>query len=76
MSMFLEHPDVSSACRTGYPSRQAEENADTPENRAYYIEEHMAELVKWLKRGYPEILDEFVEFSGQACHISYRSWLN
>lgn len=76
MSMFLEHPDVSSACRTGYPSWQAEENADTTENRADYIEEHMVELVKWLERGYPEILDEFIEFSEQACMVGYHSWLN
>ena len=34
---------------------------DTPERRAEYIDDHRVELVEWLRLGYPEILDEFIE---------------
>ena len=34
---------------------------DTPERRAEYINDHTAELVEWLRDGYPDILDEFIE---------------
>jgi hypothetical protein len=74
--MIFEHPDVSRALRSGYASFQHEENADTPENRADYIEEHSTELIKWLTIGHPEVLEEFIEFSGQACRTSYWNWLN
>jgi hypothetical protein len=72
----MEHPDITSALRTGCAALQCEENQDTPENRAEYIEDHMSELVNWLRLGYPEILDEFIEFSAQACRQSYKAWLN
>ena len=34
---------------------------DTPERRAAYIDDHKEELVEWLRLGYPDILDEFIE---------------
>ena len=76
MSRVAEHPDITAAARTGFASFQGVENRDTPENRADYIDDHMLELVRWLRRGYPEVLDEFIEFSGQACAMSYQDWLN
>lgn len=76
MDDLLEHPDVSSIQRNGYPASQSGENQDSPENRSDYIEEHMLELVKWLQMGYPDILDEFIEMSGHVCAMSYKNWLN
>lgn len=76
MSMDYEHPDVSSALRSGFASYQNDENTDCQENRDMYIEEHTTELVKWLRLGHPEILDEFIEFSHQACRVGYFEWLN
>lgn len=75
MSM-LEHWDVTNGQRTGYAVYQNTENRDTPENREDYIDDHMLELVTWLRLGHQEVLDEFIEFSGQACMVSYRDWLN
>jgi hypothetical protein len=72
----MEHPDITAALRTGYPRFWAQENQDTPENRADYIAEHRAELVAWLRAGYPEVLEEFLASSGQACMVSYETWLN
>lgn len=72
----IEHPDITSALRTGYPCHAAQENKDTPENREDYIEEHATELIRWLRMGYPEILNEFIEMSGQICMVSYKNWLN
>lgn len=72
----LEHFDVMAAARTGYAGFQNPENQDSPENRAEYIEEHAGELIDWLRLGYPEILEEFIAFSGQACRTSYQQWLN
>lgn len=40
---------------------QDEPAEDTPERRAEYIDDHKQELVEWLRLGYPEILDEFIE---------------
>ena len=74
--VHIEHPDITAALITGYPTFQAAENQDSPENRADYIDDHMAELVKWLRMGYPDILDEFIEMSGQICSVGYKTWLN
>ncbi len=71
-----EHPHISAACRTGYPPFLPQENQDSPEARQDYIEEHTSQLIGWLRLGYPEILDEFIEMSGQLCRESYQSWLN
>ena len=76
MTSALEHPDLGAAARTGVASFQSQDNRDTPENRADYIEEHMVELVRWLKLGHREILEEFLQFSGQICSTSYEDWLN
>ena len=70
-----EHPDIESALRSGYASFQGEENRDTPEHRTQYIEEHTAELLEWLRLGYPEVLEEFICFSAQVCRESYEDWL-
>lgn len=75
MSM-LEYPDLTCAQRTGYASFQNPENRDTPENREDYIDEHTFELVRWLRMGYPDILDEFIDMSGQICSMGYKDWLN
>lgn len=72
----LEHPDITAALMTGYPTFQATENQDSPENRADYIDDHMTELVTWLRMGYQDILDEFIEMSGQICSVGYKTWLN
>lgn len=76
MMYDIDHPDVTAAQRYGYPSWQEDENKDCPENRALYIEEYQNELVKWLRAGYPEILDEFLEYApGYGCP-RYEDWLN
>lgn len=45
------------------PWRDTQDSAphDTPERRAEYIDDHKEELVEWLRMGYPDILDEFIE---------------
>jgi hypothetical protein len=68
----MEHPDVTSALRTGYPGFAVRENADDPENRAAYLRERRDELLEWLERGYPEILEEFI----RHYRWDYDSWLN
>ena len=40
---------------------QDEPEEDTPERRAEYFDNHKQELVDWLRLGYSEILDEFIE---------------
>ena len=73
--MLMQHPDITAALRDGYPDWQGKENQDTPEAREDYIDEYVTDLVKWLHLGYPEILDEFIEMSGQICAFSYKDWL-
>ena len=47
--------------KPGLRDIQNELAEDTPERRAEYIDDHKQELVEWLRLGYPEILDEFIE---------------
>jgi len=68
----MEHPDITCALRTGYATFQNPENQDTPEMRKEFINDNSGMLLRWLRLGYPEILDEFVEM-----HVAeYRAWLN
>lgn len=68
----MQHPDITAIERDGYPANCSGENRDTPEARNDYIEEHTEELLEWMRLGYPEILEEFIEL--RAC--DYRTWLN
>lgn len=68
----MEHPDVASAERTGYATFQSTENQDSPENRSDFINENSELLIKWLRLGYPDILDEFIEMH----RSDYQMWLN
>ena len=68
----MEHPDVTCALRTGYAAFQNPENRDTPENRKEFIDENSGLLLQWLRLGYPEILEEFIEMHA----TDYREWLN
>lgn len=47
--------------KPGLRDPQDEPSEDTPERRAEYIDDHKKELVEWLRLGYPDILDEFIE---------------
>lgn len=47
--------------KPGLRDTQNEPAEDTPERRAEYIGDHKEDLVEWLRLGYPEILDEFIE---------------
>lgn len=68
----MQHPDITSALRTGYPVNQSPENRDTPEAREEYMEENAGKVVGWLRLNYPELLEEFMElYRGD-----YLDWLN
>ena len=62
----IEHPDITAAMRTGYPEYV------NPENREQFINERPDLLIRWLRIGYPDILEEYIEMNG----LDYREWLN
>lgn len=68
----IEHPDITAAMRTGYPEYVNSENQDSPENREQFINERPDLLIRWLRLGYPDILEEYIEMNGP----DYREWLN
>ncbi len=68
----IEHPDITAAMRTGYPEYVNSENQDSPENREQFINERPNLLIRWLRLGYPDILEEYIEMNGP----DYREWLN
>ena len=70
--VHIEHPDITAALITGYPTFQAAENQDSQENRSDFINENSELLIKWLRLGYPDILDEFIEMH----RSDYQMWLN
>ena len=68
----IEHPDITAAMRTGYPEYVNPENQDSPENREQFINERPDLLIRWLRIGYPDILEEYIEMNG----LDYREWMN
>ena len=68
----IEHPDITASMRTGYPEYVNSENQDSPENREQFINERPELLIRWLRLGYPDILEEYIEMNGP----DYREWLN
>lgn len=60
----------------GSPAWVGDRNEDCPDMRAEYIDEYEHEFARWIKDGYPELLDEFLEYApGYGCE-RYDSWLN
>lgn len=68
----MEHPDITSAQRTGYATFQSAENRDCPENRAEFISDHSSEVINWVQRNYPELLEQYIEEHER----DYNAWLN
>lgn len=65
----MEHPDITAACRDGYPSWMQTKAEDCPELRAEYIDQCEPDLVAWIRKNYPDIVDEWIDQS------DYREWL-
>lgn len=77
MDDLLEHPDVSSAQRSGHPTFQNGENQDSVESWNAYLDEFQTEIMKWLKDGYQDILKEFSESYAKRYGVpAYIDWLN
>lgn len=72
----MQHPDVSAALSTGYATFQAKENKDTLETRFEFLEEHQVEFLKWIRDGYPDLMEEFIEFGRHYHKADYQDWLN
>ena len=71
----MQHPDITSAHRTGYATFQAQENEDSPEAQWEFVLERWEAFLAWIRAGYPELFEEFIEF-GYAYHkTKYREWL-
>ena len=66
----MEHPAITRALRTGYPG--IAENLDTPETREEFLQDTADDFIYWLKREYPEILDEYIDKNERK----YLAWLN
>lgn len=69
---MLQHPDITSAHRTGYATFQSEENRDCPEARKRYIDECSLDVLKWLRENHPDLLNDFIQDNYQ----DYSEWLN
>ena len=71
----MQHPDITSAHRTGYATFQAQEVELSPELQWEFVLEKSVEFLAWVKAGYSELFEEFIEF-GYAYHkTKYREWL-
>lgn len=68
----MQHPDITAACRDGYPSWKHGGVEDCPELRDEFIDDNAGLLLRWLRLSYPEILEEFIEMHA----TKYRAWLN
>lgn len=69
--MTMEHPDITHALRTGYPSRVYDQE-DTPEMREEYISNDYEDFYKWVRRFHADLVDEYIEDN----ESEYLSWLN
>ena len=72
----IEHPDITTIQRDGYPSWSGCENKDTPEELKEYAEEYAPEIIKWLLDGYTDIILEFSEYADRYGAQRYEQWLN
>ena len=68
----MEHPDITSAIRTGYPMGHSVENADTRETRRDFVADDETHFISWALREYPDILGEYIE----AHKREYLDFLN
>ena len=64
----MQHPDITSAHRTGYATFQAQENEDSPEAQWEFVQEKSVEFLAWIKAGYPELFEELLS-SGRPTTI-------
>lgn len=60
---MLEHPDVRSAERTGWPCGAAQENRDRPEYRREFVEDNIEKFVSFVARSGREAIDEFIRYA-------------
>lgn len=66
----MEHPDITAALQNGYPKANTRrEDLDTPDMRAAYIREYKDELIDYLKKKHPEIVEDWMNETG------YLGWL-
>ena len=72
MRNMLEHPDITNARRTGYAVSQGNGNTDCPETRAEYIDDNSYRFISWVRRNYPELIDEYIELHQR----DFNDWLN
>lgn len=68
----MQHPDITSALKTGYPRSIQGGNLDCPENRAEYIDDNSYKFISWVRRNYPELAEEYIEENQR----DYNNWLN
>lgn len=67
----MEHPDITAACLNGYPAWMRTKAEDCPELREMYIDERKLDLVEWIRKNHPDLVDEWLESSDD-----YQQWLN
>ena len=74
--MFTEHPDITAAQSAGWAPFQSNQNQDGEENRWAFLEEHQLEFLKWIRDGYPELVEEFIQYGFHYHKCDYQQWLN
>ncbi|MBP1737291.1 MAG: hypothetical protein H6Q60_1172 [Oscillospiraceae bacterium] len=69
----LEHPDITDIQRNGYPAGVPPENADTPQARMEFVEDHADEFVRFCRfGGDQDVIDRFIDHYRGI----YLNWLN
>ena len=64
-----EHPDIARILRDGHPRRQISDDMDSPEMRAEFLRNYDDELVEWVKKKHPDLIDDWLKEAG------YDQWL-
>ena len=67
----MEHPDITSAQRTGYATFSQQSEEPTELDREEFLKDNAGRVVRWVL-GNREILEEYIE----EHEAQFRAWLN
>lgn len=68
----MEHPDITSAQRTGYATFSQPSEEPTELDREEFLKDNAGSVVRWMLGNYREFLEEYI----QEHEAQFRAWLN
>ncbi len=68
----MEHPDITSAQRTGYATFSQQTDNITDYDREEFLKDNAGSVVRWMLGNYRGFLEEYI----QEHEAQFRAWMN